>query len=155
MLSLNYTYECKLDLKGRIFLPLKLKNELLPEIPNGFILKRGVFNSCLELWPKSEWDKQTQIINKLNRFNRKNVEFIRKFMAGLKPVDLDNMGRLLIPKDLLSFAGIDRDIVMTSLIDRIEIWDKDRYEAEVSGGEDFGTLAESVMGSIGQQQTDV
>ena len=148
MLSLDSTYECKIDDKGRVLLPNKLKGELAPFILNGFILKRGVFNNYLELWPKSEWDKQTVEINKLNRFNRKNVEFIRKFMSGLKQVELDGMGRLLIPKDLMGFAGIDKDIVMASMIDRIEIWDKARYEAEVNSGQDFSTLAEDVMGHI-------
>jgi MraZ protein len=153
MFSLDYTYECKIDDKGRVLLPNRLKGELAPNIPNGFILKRGVFNSYLELWPKSEWDKQTIEINQLNRFNRKNVEFIRKFMAGLKPVELDGMGRMLIPKDLLAFAGIDKDIVMASMIDRIEIWDKTKYEAELKGGEDIDKLAEEVMG--GKTQTQI
>jgi MraZ protein len=152
MLSLDSTYECKIDDKGRVLLPTKLKGELAAFIINGFILKRGVFNNYLELWPKSEWDKQTIEINKLNRFNRKNVEFIRKFMSGLKQVELDGLGRLLVPKDLMAFAGIDKDIVMASMIDRIEIWDKAKYEAEVNNGQDFSSLAEEVMGNIPNQE---
>ncbi len=92
-------------------------------------------------------------IDKLNRFVKKNVDFIRRFMAGVKPVILDNNARLLIPKDLMAFASIDKNIVMTSQINKIEIWDKENYE-KVVGDEstDFGTLAEDVMG--GMDKTD-
>jgi len=153
MAGLTYTYECKIDAKGRVLLPTKLKNELLPEIPSGFILKRSIFNQCLELWPKKKWDVELEKLNQLNRYLEKNVRFIRKFLAGVKPVDLDGSGRLLIPKDLMAFASIDKNIVMTSVIDKIEIWDKDKYEVDQSGDEDFKTLAEEVMGSFGNTQT--
>ncbi|MEZ5146290.1 MAG: hypothetical protein R2759_04175 [Bacteroidales bacterium] len=109
-----------------------------------------MFYNCLELYPRAEWDKEMAGINQLNRFVKKNVDFIRKFMAGVKPVNLDNNDRLLIPKDLMSFAAITKEIVMTSQINKIEIWDKASYEG-VIGDEtvDFGTLAEEVMGGTG------
>jgi len=149
MAGLTYTYECKIDAKGRVLLPTKLKNELLPEIPNGFIIKRSIFNQCLELWPKKKWDLELEKLNQLNRYLEKNVRFIRRFLAGVKPVDLDGSGRLLIPKDLMAFASIEKNIVMTSVIDKIEIWDKDKYEVDQQGDENFGALAEEVMGGFG------
>jgi len=149
MAGLTYTYECKIDAKGRVLLPTKLKNELLPEIPSGFIIKRSIFNQCLELWPKNKWDLELEKLNQLNRYLEKNVRFIRKFLAGVKPVDLDGSGRLLIPKDLMAFASIEKNIVMTSVIDKIEIWDKEKYEADQMGDDDFGKLAEEVMGGFG------
>ncbi len=152
MAGLTYTYECKIDAKGRVLLPTKLKNELLPEIPNGFIIKRSIFNQCLELWPKKEWDIELEKLDHLNRYLEKNVRFIRRFLAGVKPVDLDGSGRLLIPKDLMAFGGIEKNIVMTSVIDKIEIWDKEKYEADQIGDEDFGKLAEEVMGNFGNTQ---
>nr|NQU89723.1 division/cell wall cluster transcriptional repressor MraZ [Bacteroidota bacterium] len=155
MVGLTSTYECKVDAKGRVLLPTKLKNLLLAEIAKGFTLKRGLFSKCLELWPKSEWDKQLEEIDKLNRFSRENVEFIRKFMAGSKPLELDGAGRLLIPKDLIAYAGITKQIVMGSLIDRIEIWDKDMWEHELTKGADPGDLAEKVMGNIHKPQTEL
>ena len=148
MTNLTYTYECKVDSKGRVLLPSGLKKELLPVLNDGFVIKKSVFYNCLELYPKAEWDEEMAGVDKLNRFVKKNVDFIRRFMAGVKPVILDNNARLLIPKDLLAFAGIDKNIVMTSQINKIEIWDKVSYEKVIGDQEtDFGTLAEEVMGS--------
>ena len=148
MFGLYSTYDCKIDDKGRVLLPGKLKTELAPYITDVFILKRSVFGGCLELWPKSEWEKETAEISKLNRFNRENVEFIRKYMAGLKQIELDGTGRLLIPKDLLAFAGIEKDIVLSGMGEKMEIWDKVKYETNLNSGSDFDTLAERVMGGF-------
>jgi MraZ protein len=153
MFSLFSTYDCKIDDKGRVLLPARLKTELAPYIAEEFILKRSVFDGCLEFWPKSEWEKETAEISKLNRFNRQNVEFIRKYVAGLKTVELDGTGRLLIPKDLIAFAGIEKDIVISGVGDKVEIWDKVKYEAYLKSGEDFEPLAETVMGSLKNQTT--
>ena len=149
MTHLTYTYECKVDSKGRVLLPGGLKKELTPVLNEGFVIKKSVFYKCLELYPRSEWDEEMTGIDKLNRFVKKNVDFIRKFMAGVKPVELDNSGRLLIPKDLMGYANISKNIVMTSQINKIEIWDKDNYEGVLGDDTtDFGTLAEDVMGGL-------
>ena len=148
MTNLTYTYECKADSKGRVMLPAGLKKELMPVLNDGFVIKKSVFYKCLELYPKSEWEEEMSGIDKLNRFVKKNIDFIRKFMAGVKPLLLDATGRIQIPKDLMVFAGIEKNIVMTSQINKIEIWDKESYD-EVVGDEeiDFGVLAEKVMGN--------
>lgn len=99
------TYECKADAKGRVMLPVALKNQLSPVLQQGFVLKRAVFQSCLELYPMEEWNVLMQKMNKLNRFKKKNNDFIRRFTAGVKMVEVDATGRLLIPKDLVAFAG--------------------------------------------------
>ena len=83
---------------------------------------------CLELYPMEEWKLESARINKLNRFKKKNVDFIRKFMAGVKLVELDNAGRILIPKDLINYGGIKKEIVLASVVNKIEIWDKAEYE---------------------------
>jgi len=141
------TYECKVDAKGRLMLPSSIKKQLLPVLQNGFILKRAVFQPCLELYPMSEWDALMQKINKLNRFKKKNNDFIRRFTAGLKMVDIDSAGRLLIPRDLVAFSGITKEIVVSSAINIIEIWDKDKYEQAIDDATgDFADLAEEVMG---------
>jgi len=141
------TYECKVDAKGRLMLPSAIKKQLLPVLQNGFVLKRAVFQPCLELYPMTEWDALMQKINKLNRFKKKNNDFIRRFTAGLKMVDIDAAGRLLIPKDLVAFSGITKEIVVSSAINIIEIWDKDKYEQAIDDATgDFADLAEEVMG---------
>ena len=147
MNSLIGTYECKADSKGRFMLPAALKKQLLPVIQNGFVLKRAVFQPCLELYPMKEWEGLMQKINKLNRFKKKNNDFIRRFTAGVKVVEIDASGRLLMPKDLTVFAGILNELVVSSAVNIIEIWDKENYEKAIDDAAiDFADLVEEVMG---------
>ena len=128
-------------------LPAAIKKQLLPALQKGFVLKRAVFQPCLELYPMSEWEVLMQKVNKLNRFKKKNNDFIRRFTAGLKMVEVDAAGRLLIPKDLVAFSGITKEVVVSSAINIIEIWDKDKYEKAIDDATgDFADLAEEVMG---------
>ena len=76
MNSLIGTYECKVDAKGRLMLPVALKKQLAPELQDGFVLKRAVFQECLELYPMQEWNVLMQKVNKLNRFKKKNNDFM-------------------------------------------------------------------------------
>lgn len=149
-MKLNYligTYECKVDVKGRVLIPSAFKKQLAAVINKGFVLKRAVFQSCLELYPISEWEELISKVNSLNRFKKKNNDFIRRFTAGVKFIELDNNGRLLIPKDLIEFSNIKREIVLSSSVNIIEIWDKDSYESSiVDSRDDFAKLAEEVMG---------
>ena len=148
MINIIGTYECKADAKGRVMFPSALKKQLQKVLGDGFVIKRSVFNQCLEIHPMQEWDEVVGKVNKLNRFVKKNNDFIRSYMAGLKVVDVDGSGRFLIPKDLLSFAGLEKQIVLSSSVNMIEIWDKNKYESSVAESlKDFGDLAEEVMGN--------
>ncbi len=141
------TYECKADAKGRLMIPAVLKKQLATALQDGFVLKRAVFQPCLELYSMAEWNKMMQKVNKLNRFKKKNNDFIRRFTAGVKIVEVDSAGRLLIPKDLISFSGISKQVVLASAVNIIEIWDKDKYEQAIDDAAvDFADLAEEVMG---------
>ena len=141
------TYECKADAKGRIMIPSAIKSQLLPVMKDGFVLKRAVFQPCLELYSMNEWNALMQKVNKLNRFKKKNNDFIRRFTAGVKFVELDATGRLLIPKDLVAFANISKKTVVSSAVNIIEIWDKNNYEKAIDEATvDFAELAEEVMG---------
>ena len=141
------TYECKADTKGRIMLPVALKKQLAVNLSDQFVLKRAVFNACLELYPIKEWDALMQKVNQLNRFNKKNNDFIRRFTAGVRLIEVDSTGRLLIPKDLIVHAGISKETVISSAVNILDIWDKERYEEAISEATiDFGELAEDVMG---------
>ena len=142
------TFECKVDVKGRLLLPAPLKKQLAASIQDGFVLKRSVFQPCLELYSMNEWNLMMQKINKLNKFVKKNNDFIRRFTAGVKVVEIDALGRLLIPKDLTNFAQISKDLVLSSAINTIEIWDKNLYEKAIDDSVlDFADLAEEVMGN--------
>ena len=128
-------------------MPSSIKKQLSSILEEGFVLRRSVFQQCLELYPMKEWQALMQKMNKLNKFKKKNNDFIRRFTAGAKMVEVDVNGRLLIPKDLTVFAGISKNIVVASAINIIEIWDKDLYEQAIDDAAlDFADLAEEVMG---------
>ena len=147
---MNYligTYECKIDVKGRLLIPSAFKKQLAPVIPKGFVLKRAVFQNCLEVYPLAQWEELIKKVNSLNRFKKKNNDFIRRFTAGVKFIELDGNGRLLIPKDLIEFSNINRDVTLSTSVNIIEIWDKSSYEKAIADSrDDFAQLAEEVMG---------
>ncbi len=148
MIHLIGTYECKVDTKGRFMLSSAFKKQLSAVLQEGFVVKRSVFQPCLELYSMQEWNLMMEKINKLNRFVKKNNDFIRRFTAGVKIVELDALGRLLIPKDLSQFANITKQVVLSSAVNIIEIWDKELYETAIDNATlDFADLAEEVMGN--------
>lgn len=154
--SIIGTYECKVDAKGRLLIPAPLKKQLSIALQDGFVLKRSVFQPCLELYPMSEWNLMMQKINKLNRFLKKNNDFIRRFTAGVKVVEIDALGRLLIPKDLVVFSQITKDVVLSSAVNIVEIWDKDLYEKAIDDSViDFADLAEDVMGNVNDDDNGI
>ncbi len=150
MISLQGEYTGRVDAKGRFMLPVALKNQVSASLAEGFVVKRSIFSSCLELYPKSNWDElNRKIISKLNRFVKKHNDFIRAYNAGLKEVEIDSTGRILIPRDLAVFAGITGDIVVAAKMDCIEIWDKTRYDEVVTEAQgDISGLAEDILGNI-------
>lgn len=133
-------------------LPVALKKQMNELLNDGFVIKRAVFNACLELYPIKQWEELMTKVNQLNRFNKKNNDFIRRFTAGVRIVEVDATGRFLIPKDLMQHAGIERETVVSSAVSILEIWDKNRYEAAIDEATlDFGALAEEVMGDQNEQ----
>jgi MraZ protein len=150
MVTLIGGHDCTLDAKGRVVFPAAMKKQLMPVIDQGFVIKRSIFQKCLELYPRPVWEKQMRQISKLNRFVKKNNDFVRLFMAGVREVEVDNSGRILIPKDLVVYADLKTSIVLTSTTEIIEIWDKDKYETLTNPdlNENIADLAEDVMGNI-------
>ncbi|WP_027383024.1 division/cell wall cluster transcriptional repressor MraZ [Epilithonimonas caeni] len=147
------TYECKIDDKGRIKLPASLTKQMEHFADESFVIKRSVFQKCLEVYPMKPWEKLMTKINGLNRFIKKNADFIRMFTAGVKTVEMDNVGRLQISKDLTQYANLSKEIVITSAGELFEIWDKDSYEQVIAVSEsDFASLAEDVMGNLDSEE---
>ena len=134
-------------------LPVNLKKQLGEHLNDSFIVKRSVFQKCLEIHPFSEWKYTMQKLNKLNRFVKKNNDFIRRYNSGVRIIELDNSGRLLIPKDLSKLYFSNNEIVLTSAINIIEVWNKISYEEFINDPNlNFADLSESVMGN---QSSDV
>jgi len=136
--------------------PADLKKQLATVAPSGFVIKRAVFQPCLELYPMEEWQQLMQKVSGLNRFNRKNNDFIRRFTAGVRTVEMDTAGRLNIPRDLMDFAGIHKEIVVSSAISIVEIWDANKYEKAIDdAANDFADLAEEVMGGANDDDNGI
>lgn len=141
-------YDCKADAKGRILLPSGLKKQLPAEARETFVINRG-FEKCLVLYPRNEWDMITNEINKLNTYVKKNREFIRYFFRGATELTLDSSNRLLLPKKLMQYAAIDKEMVLFGHTNKIEIWSVETYNNLISNEpDDFSDLAENVMGNI-------
>ncbi len=155
MENLFGVYECNADAKGRVMLPAAFKKQLKNDLKKGFVMKRSIFSKSIEIYPIATWNGMVKEVNKLNKFVKKNVEFIRLFNYGVVPVDLDNSGRILISKDLAKFSGIKKQVVMAAAGDRIEVWDKRAYENFIKAGStDFEKLAEDVMGGINASENE-
>jgi len=147
MFNLIGVYECKIDAKGRLPFPAAFRKQLSEVLNDGFTMKRSVFHRFIELYPMCEWKVQYEKLVQINRFTTRTDDFIRILMAGAKTVELDPAGRLLIPKDLLEYSGIKKNIVVAAALDKIEIWDKDAYEQVVKYDPvEFEKSVEEIMG---------
>jgi MraZ protein len=151
MLNLLGEYELRLDAKGRLVLPSGLRKQLAGEVEKGFVINRDVFKPCLVLYPMVEWEQTQSMMRRLNRFVEKNLEFIRRFMNGATQLEVDASGRLLLPKSLMDHASIKNDVVMIGMVDRMEVWAKEKHAQMLREKVDLTALAEDVMGSLGNE----
>ena len=139
-------FEATLDPKGRFLLPAGIKKQL-PEGENTqFVINRG-FEKCLTIYPMVSWKPIFDRISQLNDFDPKVREFRRYFLNGAIFLDLDSAGRILVPKNLMEHASLEKDIVLVSAVNKIEVWDKNKYQQffDSFSPEAFSNLAASVM----------
>lgn len=142
-------YEATVDAKGRFLLPAGLKKQLPETGGDQFVINRG-FEKCLTLYPVQTWEPIFMKISTLNDFDPKVREFRRQFLNGATSLELDSAGRLLLPPNLKAHAGIEKDIVLVSAVNKIEIWDSARYKEffESFSPENFSALAQQVMNPV-------
>jgi MraZ protein len=135
-------YECKLDAKGRLVLPARIKAALPKASGNELMLRRG-FEPCLVLYSMEEYNEKFAKLASLNEFNEEYRTLQRNFFRGNTPVELDNMGRFLIPKMMLKHAQLEKDVILVGAGDRIEIWNPDAYEEYlIKDSAEFSKLAQ-------------
>jgi MraZ protein len=134
MAHLIGTHECKLDAKGRLLFPSSIRKQLSDTANEGFVIKPSTDGLYLELYLQAEFQKKLDFLqNNLNPFIPENQQYARFFIRGSRTVELDPVGRLLIPKDLIGFAQIKGDLVIQpGLNGIIEIWEKEAYEKDLS-----------------------
>ncbi|HSF89817.1 MAG TPA: division/cell wall cluster transcriptional repressor MraZ [Saprospiraceae bacterium] len=120
-------YECKLDEKGRLRLPSAILQQLGENNSREFVANRG-FERCLYLFPKDVWTVQLNEVQGLNEYLPEVRQFKRYFYRGATEFTPDKADRILLPKILLDYAGIDRTLVITAVGDYLEVWNADAYK---------------------------
>jgi MraZ protein len=141
-------YTCKVDAKGRIILPMAFKKQMPAGAQDHFVVRKDIFEGCLVLYSIEDWNRQLEKIrSRINPYNREHNLFLRNFFKGTAELSLDNNNRLLIPKRLLSLAGIIRDVVLAGQDGRIEIWAADVYDKIDMHTDEFANLAEKLLGN--------
>ncbi len=149
MITFIGDYSCKLDDKGRVLLPAAFIKQMASSMQERFVLKKDIFESCLVLFPMNEWERQNEILRQnTNPYNREHNKFLRGFFKGTAEIALDSSNRLLIPKRLLDEIGAGREIVLAGQLGKIEIWPAETYDQVEGGDENFGLLAEKIMGNL-------
>ncbi len=138
-------YNCKLDAKGRLVLPAKIKVQLPESNGTELMLQRG-FEPCLVLYPLIEYKKIYNKIAGLNEFNQEFRMLQRNFFRGNALVDLDTMGRFLIPKPMLKYAQLEKQVIVVGVGNRVEIWNPDVFqEFKIIDPIEFSKLAEKFL----------
>nr|MBS0037952.1 division/cell wall cluster transcriptional repressor MraZ [Saprospiraceae bacterium] len=147
-------YDCKLDSKGRMRLPSQLIRQMDGKGSYDFVVHRG-FEKCLMLYEKATWDKIVKEVENLNVYNKKERQFLRYFFRGATLVSLDSADRLLLSKRQLEFAGIENEVIISPLNDRIEIWSPENYNKLLAEEPtDLSDLAEEVLGGTSFEKED-
>ena len=131
------TFDCKMDNKGRILVPVKFRKDNEELIKDGFVIKRSLSFPCLEMYPFSEWKKVMDMICQLNPFDKRNVEFKLLYTAGVKSVELDASNRILIPKELITVGSLSKVVSLIPLGNFYQIWDKTLYENHLGLNKDI------------------
>ncbi len=140
-------YTCKVDVKGRIILPMAFKKQMPVDARDQFVVRKDIFEKCLVLYALEDWNRQlVRIRKRINPYNREHNTFLRNFFMGTAELTLDSNNRMLVPKRLLDIIGAGRDVVLAGQDGRIEIWAADVYEGLDMPADDFASLAEKLMG---------
>lgn len=149
-------YDCKLDAKGRVRMPSTLLRQMTEQVQEGFVINRG-FEQCLVIYPKREWNRISKEINQLNLYVKKHRNFVRYFFRGATELQLDSNDRILLPKRLLEYADVGKELVLFAYFNRIEVWSQEAYDNLLEDEpQDFADLAEEVMGpELGGGLSDV
>lgn len=139
------TYLFAVDSKGRVNLPAKLRKNVSPEANDIFVITRG-YEQCLSIYPLDEWTKLELSIRQLSSVNPKHRFFTRAFCQHATEVQLDGQSRISIPRELILFAGIESDVMILGVLERIELWNPKIYEAYMkSQAESYEDVAQTLF----------
>ncbi len=142
-------YTCKVDAKGRVMLPAAFKKQMPQAAQDKYVIKKDIYEKCLVLYPMDEWERQNQLIRQnINPYNKDHNRFLREFFKDTAEAELDANNRFLIPMRLLNLVGIDKEteVVLAGQLGKIEIWAKEQYDKTSEQIDDFGELANKILG---------
>jgi MraZ protein len=138
-------YECKVDPKGRLVLPARIKAQLPENGGEELVIRRG-FEQCLIVYPMVEFKKVFSKISGLNEFNEEYRKLQRNFLSGVVTVELDNNGRFLIPKNMLVYASIEKEAILVGTGNKVEVWNPAIYEKHlIQDPAELSKLAEKYL----------
>ena len=127
-------YSHSIDEKGRLIMPSKFRSEL----GETFVLTRGL-DGCLFAYPKSEWNDLEEKLRSLPLTNKNARKITRFLVSGAASCEMDKQGRILVPSALREYAGLEKEVVVTGNLERVEIWDKTKW-TENNSFEDMDSI---------------
>lgn len=127
MVTFSGTYECKMDAKGRIVLPARLKARLPDSSDQRIVILLG-FQRCLTIYSISEWEEKLKAFADVSEYDEDGQQFIRNYTYGMSEETLDAQGRFSLNKTLIGYAGLGSDVVLAGIGNRIEIWSAAEYQ---------------------------
>jgi len=133
-------YQHSIDNKGRLIIPAKFREEL----GDTFVITKGLDN-CLFVYPNSEWKIFEEKLKTLPITNANARKFVRFFLAGAVECNVDKQGRILIPNNLRTYSGLDKDVILIGVTNRVEIWSKDNWDDYNNEAFDASELAENMQ----------
>lgn len=142
-------YTCKIDSKGRVLLPAAFKKQMPSATQDKFVIKKDIYENCLVLYPMDEWERQNKLIQQnINPYNKEHNRFIREYYKDTAEVELDSNSRFLIPSRLLALVHINKEneVVLAGQLGKIEVWDKGHYDKVSTEIDNFGELANKILG---------
>lgn len=132
-------YEHTLDQKGRLIIPAKFREQL----GTTFIMTKG-FDGCLFVYSDEEWHRIEESLKNKSMLSKQNRQFMRTFFSGAAECEVDKQGRIVIPPKLRDFAGIEKNVISIGVYSRVEIWSKERYEAETDSYDNLEDFADQM-----------
>lgn len=145
MSSFKGSHEYSVDSKGRINIPARLRKYVSPEANDTFIVTRG-YEKCLFVYPLDEWNKLEQSIRDLSATNPQHRFFMRTLLELATESQLDGQSRITVPRELLQFAGIENDVLILGVLERIELWNPRIYQDYLKAQADtYENVAQNVL----------
>lgn len=139
----QFTYS--IDDKGRLAIPAKLRKNITPESNDTIVMVKG-FSRCIDLYPLAEWQKIEEKLLQLNMFNEQHTKFIRMLSSYAADDKMDSQSRILIPKKLLEYAEIEKEVIILGALKKIEVWNPKNFENYLnSSPETYEEIAAKVM----------